>query len=265
MFDLIEARSAGVATILAAVVILLAAGLAIATPLTFSEEETCAPEALRFCAGSVALHDSKKIGACMIAHRSALSAACGAVVDRHTVPSVPGKHAVRRHPSHATAVPAARPAAAPAPPPVPSVLPPPPPSAKPEPPAEVHPAPPAPPKTERHRSMLTLVHDFFVAWSPLILLGVLALYIVKNGLPSVLAFFSRMWGYVSSLWNAGVADVKAAQTALANDVAAVKTDVSNIAGHLVSTGALPATLAPAASTSSAVAAVAAAAKPAKTA
>ena len=239
MFDLVEARSAGVATILAAVVILLAAGLAIATPLTFSEEETCAPEALRFCAGSVALHDSKKIGACMIAHRAALSAACGAVVDRHTAAP---KHAVRRHPSHATAVPAARPAAAPAPPPVPSVLPLPPPSAKPEPPAEVHPAPVIPAK--KGHPMLTWIEGLFstMSWSTIIIIAFVGYFVVKNGVPSVMAFFTRMWGYVTSGW-----------TTLKADVAAVEARVTSIETTVG--------IVKPASTTAAVAAVAAAAKP----
>jgi len=84
------------------------------------------------------------------------------------------------------------------------------------------------------------ISTMFVSWSPLIVLALIGWFIVKNGIPSVFAWFVRMWGYVSS----GASDVKAAQTALAGEFAVLKTEVISIATHLISTGALPSTLAP---------------------
>ena len=47
------------------------------------------------------------------------------------------------------------------------------------------------------------ISTMFVSWSPLIVLALIGWFIVKNGIPSVFAWFVRMWGYVSS----GASDV----------------------------------------------------------
>ena len=256
MFDLIEARRAGAATMIAAVVILLAAGLALAGAVTVSEKATCTPDAVRLCASS--FPDVKATTACMVAHNSQLSAGCRAVMDRHA-PKPVAARAV-----HHAAVPAPR--ARPTAPPHAAVPQPPAPAvAEPVHPVLERPAEPVAkptPKPERHHPMLTLLHDLWngLSWSSLILIGV-ALYLAKTkGWPWILSVGTTIAGW----WNKGVTDLKAAQTALAGEVAVVKADVSNIASHLVGTGQLPATLAPTTTaTSAAVAAVAAAAPAAK--
>ncbi|HLN10673.1 MAG TPA: hypothetical protein VK281_17175 [Xanthobacteraceae bacterium] len=90
------------------------------------------------------------------------------------------------------------------------------------------PAPPAvhPPQPERH-PMFKWLADLLtgLSWSTLILMAIAVWFAARNGVPSVIAWCTRMWGTIG-------ADVKAAQTSLAGDVAILKNDVEAIKAHL---------------------------------
>jgi hypothetical protein len=221
-----------------ATIALLAPAVACAA-ITAADRSACTPDALKLCAA--AMPDVTRVTACMMAHRSELSAACRAVVAAHqTVP-----HARRSPKPHAVAVPRPRPpaplderderyphvaappeAAAPAAP-----VPEPPPSAAPPPredEAGRNVTIPVPP-TERHH-MLNRLENLLTAlhWSTVILIVLVAWFSVRNGAPSVVAWCKRMWSTIG----AGVADLRSAQTALAGDVAILKNDVEAIRAHL---------------------------------
>ena len=75
--------------------------------------------------------------------------------------------------------------------------------------------------------MLTTITGFLgnLTWSTIVLIGIVIYFVVKNGIPSVIAWFQRMWAYFVS----GEATLKA-------DLAAVIADVAAIKAHFVSTG-----------------------------
>ena len=201
--------------------------------ITPAEVTACTPDAMKLCFGSIGNRD--RLTACMKAKQDSISPACKAAFAKANGKGKPHVVAIPRQRPAACApvacVPTARPVAAPVPAPPPSVLPPSPSSAE-----------PTPKAIERHpmSGFFSTISTMFVSWSPLIVLALIGWFIVKNGIPSVFAWFVRMWGYVSS----GASDVKAAQTALAGEFAVLKTEVISIATHLISTGALPSTLAP---------------------
>ena len=201
--------------------------------ITPAEVTACTPDAVKLCLGEIG--NSARLTACMKAKQDSISPACKAAFAKANGKGKPHVVAIPRQRPAACApvacVPTARPVAAPVPAPPPSVLPPSPSSAE-----------PTPKAIERHpmSGFISTISTMFVSWSPLIVLALIGWFIVKNGIPSVFAWFVRMWGYVSS----GASDVKAAQTALAGEFAVLKTEVISIATHLISTGALPSTLAP---------------------
>jgi hypothetical protein len=82
--------------------------------------------------------------------------------------------------------------------------------------------------------MFEAVRNFFtgLTWSSLILLVLAAWYVARHGLPAALGAAGALGGRIAALWNAGVSDVKAVQTALAGDVAILKNDVEAIKQHL---------------------------------
>jgi len=202
--------------------------------ITPAEVTACTPDAIKLCIGEIG--NTARLTACMMAKQDSISPACKAAFAKASGKGKPHVVAVKTRRPAACApvacVPAARPVAAPVPPHAPVV---------------VHvPAPAKPPAIERHpmSGFLSTISTMFVSWSPLIVLALIGWFIVKNGIPSVFAWFVRMWGYITS----GASDVKAAQTALAGEFAVLKTEVVSIATHLISTGALPPTLAPTATT-----------------
>ena len=202
--------------------------------ITPAEVTACTPDAVKLCL--VEIGNSARLTACMKAKQDSISPACKAAFAKVNGRGKPHVVAVPRRPAACAPVacaPTVRPVAAPVPPPAPVV---------------VHVPAPAkqPPAIERHpmSGFFSTISTMFVSWSPLIVLALIGWFIVKNGIPSVFAWFVRMWGYVSS----GASDVKAAQTALAGEFAVLKTEVIGIATHLISTGALPPTLAPTATT-----------------
>jgi hypothetical protein len=79
-------------------------------------------------------------------------------------------------------------------------------------------------------SMFETVKSVFtgLSWSSLILLVLAAIYVLKYGWPAALKLAAKLAGW----WNAGVADVKAVNAALAGDVAILKNDVEAIKTHL---------------------------------
>ena len=185
--------------------------------ITPAEVTACTPDAVKLCLGEIG--NSARLTACMKAKQDSISPACKAAFAKA---NGKGKK------PHAVAV-LRRPASAPSP-------------------VVVHVPAPAkqPPAIERHpmSGFISTISSLFVSWSPLIVLALIGWFVIKNGIPSVFAWFVRMWGYISS----GASDVKAAQTALAGEFAVLKTEVIGIATHLISTGALPPTLAPTATT-----------------
>ena len=202
--------------------------------LTPTEVTACTPDAIKLCLGEIG--NSARLTACMKAKQDSISPACKAAFAKANGKGKPHVVAVPRRPAACApvaCVPTVSPVATPVPPPAPVV---------------VHVPAPAkqPPAIERHpmSGFISTISTMFVSWSPLIVLALIGWFIVKNGIPSVFAWFVRMWGYVSS----GASDVKAAQTALAGEFAVLKTEVISIATHLISTGALPPTLAPTATT-----------------
>jgi hypothetical protein len=82
--------------------------------------------------------------------------------------------------------------------------------------------------------MFEALRNFFtgLSWSSLILLVLATWYVARHGLPAALAAAGALGARVATLWNAGVNDVKAVQTALAGDVAILKNDVEAIKQHL---------------------------------
>ena len=199
--------------------------------ITPAEVTACTPDAVKLCLGEIG--NSARLTACMKAKQDSISPACKAAFAKANGKGKPHVVAIPRQRPAACApvacVPTVSPVATPVPPPAPVV---------------VHVPAPAkqPPAVERHpmSGFISTISTMFVSWSPLIVLALIGWFIVKNGIPSVFAWFVRMWGYVSS----GASDVKAAQTALAGEFAVLKTEVISIATHLISTGALPSTLAP---------------------
>ena len=198
--------------------------------ITPAEVTACTPDAIKLCLGEIG--NSARLTACMKAKQDSISPACKAAFAKVNGKGKPHVVAVPRRPAACApvaCVPTVSPVATPVPPPAPVV---------------VHVPAPAkqPPAIERHpmSGFISTISTMFVSWSPLIVLALIGWFIVKNGIPSVFAWFVRMWGYVSS----GASDVKAAQTALAGEFAVLKTEVISIATHLISTGALPSTLAP---------------------
>ena len=198
--------------------------------ITPTEVTACTPDAIKLCLGEIG--NSARLTACMKAKQDSISPACKAAFAKANGKGKPHVVTVPRRPAACApvaCVPTVSPVATPVPPPAPVV---------------VHVPAPAkqPPAIERHpmSGFFSTISTMFVSWSPLIVLALIGWFIVKNGIPSVFAWFVRMWGYVSS----GASDVKAAQTALAGEFAVLKTEVISIATHLISTGALPSTLAP---------------------
>jgi hypothetical protein len=195
-----------------------------------ADRAACTPDAMRLC--SAEMPDVRRVVACMSAHAGELSQACRAAFDRHNAPHQLGRptghvrRAVRPAAEHVV-VPSPRPRPAPPDPPQAAA------AEVASPPADLRPAissapvpsspPPPPPVQPKGHPMLTTITNALgaMSWSTIVLLALAAYFAVKNGVPSVIAFLKRMWGYATS----GYATVKADLAAIEARVSAIETAV----------------------------------------
>lgn len=208
-----------------------------------ADRAACTPDAMRLCSAEIGvpsthvragvpLPDVRRVVACMSAHAGELSQACRAAFDRHNAPHQVGRSTGHvRRPVRPTAehvvVPSPRPRPAPPDPPQAAA------AEVASPPADLRPAissapapsspsPPLPVQPKGHPMLTTITNALgAMSWSTIALLALAAYFAAKNGVPSVIAFLKRMWGYATS----GYATVKADLAAIEARVSAIETAV----------------------------------------
>jgi len=86
-----------------------------------------------------------------------------------------------------------------------------------------------------------------LSWSSLALVIIGIYFIAKKGIPWTFSEGAEIAARIAGWWSVGVADLKAVQTAIANDVAVLKNDVEVIKSQLGIKPAQPTPPPPAAS------------------
>src|SRR5207253_1085721 len=192
------------------VLIALALSVGAAAAVTDADKAACTPDFMKFCSHLITENgvDRAAAGKCMVAHRKELSRPCTAVAERLAKDRAVAKQPRKKLAKPRVVVPPI-PKPKPSPPspllnPVPVLPPPtiivPPPALEPPPPVMVAP-PPAPPPpviiepTKGHhmehvKSLFDFVHTNLAVILTLSLIGY---FVAKNGAPSVIRWFIRMW------------------------------------------------------------------------